>query len=263
MKAVRVFALSLAALGLGCATATPMLTPVRVLHDGKIALDVGSAYSAPVWSPALTDAQGANAEADTVLRAAVAHGATPPGVVSYAAGRGGFGHQAEGSIALIGRVVRIGARREFYHSGNITLAGGLAGRFAFISGAYEAATPRLTVDTSRLYGGDLSFAFGYSRRDIYDLWIAARGGYLYNDASITLAPTSTQPEARAYALGAHRIELGVNVGLRVAFGHFGAGVELETVFAYAVGDATWSGGSTTQSGLSLSLIPAGAVSYQF
>lgn len=263
MTALRGLALSLIALAAGCATATPMLTPVRVLRDGKIALDLGSAYSAPVWSPALTDAQGANVEADTVLRAAVTHGATPPGVVTYAAGRGGFGHSAEGSIALIGRVVRIGARRELYHSGNVTLAGGLAGRFAFISGAYEAATPRLTVDTSRLYGGDLSLALGYSRRDIYDLWVAVRGGYLYNDAAITLAPTTTQPDARAYALGAHRVEVGVNLGMRVAFGHFGAGVELETVIAYATGEATWSGGSTTQSGVALSLVPAGAVSYQF
>ncbi len=247
----------------GCATATPMLTPVRVLRDGKIAVDLGSAYSAPVWSPSLTDAQGANVEADTVLRAAVTHGATPPGVVTYAAGRGGFGHDAEGSIALIGRVVRIGARRELVHRGNVTLAGGLAGRFAFISGAYEAATPRLTVDTSRLYGGDLSLALGYSRRDVYDLWVAMRGGYLYNDASITLAPSTTQPEARAYSLGAHRIEVGLDIGMRIAFGHFGAAVELETVLAYATGEASWSGGTSSQSALALSLVPAGALSYQF
>jgi hypothetical protein len=184
-------------------------------------------------------------------------------VVTYAAGRGGFGHSAEGSIALIGRVVRIGARRELFTRGNVTLTGGLAGRFAFISGAYEAATPRLTVDTSRLYGGDLSLALGYSRRDIYDLWAAVRGGYLYNDASITLAPTPTQPEARAYALGAHRVEVGIDLGMRVAFGHFGAAVELETVIAYATGEATWSGGASSQSAVALSLVPAGAVSYQF
>jgi hypothetical protein len=89
----------------GCATASPLLAPARVMRDGKVAVDLGSAYSAPAWAPSLDDAQGANADASTVLRAAVAHGATPPGLVTYVAGRGGFGHSAEGSIALIGRVV--------------------------------------------------------------------------------------------------------------------------------------------------------------
>ncbi len=256
--------LALVALGsVGCATASPMLAPARVMRDGKVAVDLGSAYSAPAWAPSLEAAQTANADASTVLRAAVAHGATPPGLVTYVAGRGGFGHSAEGSIALIGRVVRIGARRELLSRAGYTLTGGLAGRFAFISGAYEAATPGLTVDTSRLYGGDLSLVLGYTRRDVYDLWVGVRSGYLFNDASITVARSAAVPDARAYALGAHRIEVGLNLGMRVAFGHFGAAVELETVFAYAFGDATWSGGAVSQSAVALSLVPAAAVSYQF
>ena len=123
-----------AAGALGCATASPVLAPARVLREGKVVLDVGSAWSAPVWSPALSSANSESAEVDTVLQAAVTHGATPPGVVSYVSGRGGMGGRAEGSIALIGRLVRIGARRELWSREGMTLTGGLAGRFAFIGG---------------------------------------------------------------------------------------------------------------------------------
>jgi len=256
--------LAAAALGaLGCATASPVLAPARLLREGRVVLDVGSAWSAPVWSPALSGAQSSSAEVDTVLQAAVTHGATPPGVVSYVSGRGGMGGRAEGSIALIGRLVRIGARRELWSRGDMTLTGGLAGRFAFLGGSYAGASPRLTVNESRLYGGDLSLLFGVTRRDVYDLWVGARAGYLYNDLALTLAPSGAMPDARAYALGAHRFEASLNVGFRIAFGRFGAGLELDAVFAHAFGDATWSGGSTGQSASTLSLIPAGAVSYQF
>lgn len=248
---------------LGCATASPVLAPARVLREGRVVLDVGSAYSAPVWAPALSSAQSSSAEVDTVLQAAVTHGATPPGVVSYVSGRGGIGSRAEGSIALIGRLVRIGARRELWSRENMTLTGGLAGRFAFLGGSYAGASPGLTVSDSRLYGGDLSLLFGVTRRDVYDLWVGARAGYLYNTLGLALAATSAMPDPRAYDLNAHRFEAALNVGIRIAFGRFGAAVELDAVFAHAFGDATWTGGTTAQSASTLSLIPAGAVSYQF
>lgn len=247
----------------GCATGSPMLAPARVMRDGKIAVDVGSAYNAPVWSPSLSAAQSNTADADTALRAGITHGITPPGPVTYVAGRAGFGHRAEGSIALIGRVVRIGARRELWSSQGMTLAAGLAGRFAFLAGAYDGASPRLTVQESRLYGGDLSLVLGYARRDLYDLWIGARAGYLYNDAQMMLAPGGTVVEARSYAIGAHRFEAALHLGMRVGFGRFAAAVELETAFAFAAGDATWSGGTSSQSAASLTLIPAAALSYNF
>jgi hypothetical protein len=247
----------------GCATASPVLAPARVLREGRVALDVGTAWSAPVWAPALSTAQSQSAEVDTVLQSAVTHGATPPGVVSYVAGRGGMGGRAEGSIALIGRLVRIGARRELWSRGDLTLTGGLAGRFAFLGGNYGGASPQITVTDSRLYGGDLSLLFGVTRRNVYDLWVGARAGYLYNDLGLTLAPSSGRPDPRPYALTAHRLEAAINFGFRIAFGRFGAGVELEAVFAHAFGDAAWSGGTTSQSANALSLIPAGAVSYQF
>ena len=56
----------------------------------------------------------------------------------------------------------------------------------FHGGDYAGASPRLTVNESRLYGGDLSLLFGVSRRDVYDVWVGARAGYLYND----LAPSA-------------------------------------------------------------------------
>lgn len=248
---------------LGCATASPVLAPARVLREGRVVLDVGSAWSAPVWSPALSSARSESAEVDTVLQAAVTHGAAPPGVVSYVSGRGGIGGRAEGAIALIGRLVRIGVRRELWSHQDMTLTAGAAGRFAFLGGSYEGASPRLTVNESRLYGGDLSILFGVTRRNVYDLWVGARAGYLYNDLALTLAPSASMPDPRRYELGAHRFEAALHVGFRIAFGRFGAGIELDTVFAHAFGGATWSGGTTNQSSSSLSLIPAGAVSYQF
>lgn len=245
----------------GCATASPMLAPGRVLRDGKVVVDVGSAYSAPVWSPALTDAQ-ASGDTDAVLRAAVTHGATPPGVMSYVAGRGGFGHGAEGSLALIGRSARLGVRREFYSSAGTTFTAGVAGRFALNAGPYQSAASSLTVDRSQLYGGELTAVLGYSRRDIYDLWLGLRGAYLYNDAGLSVTTPGTTAPA-TYSLGAHRLEVGLTAGMRIAFGRFGAAVELETVFAYGAGTLTGATSTSTQQAAALSLVPAGALSYQF
>lgn len=248
---------------LGCATASPVLAPARVLREGRVVLDVGSAWSAPVWSPALSGAQSDAAEVATVLQAAVTHGATPPGVVGYVSGRGGMGGGAEGAVALIGRLVRIGARREFWSREGMTLTAGLAGRFAFLGGNYEGVSPRLSVHESQLYGGDLSMLLGITRRNVYDLWVGTRVGYLYNDLALTLASSAAMPDARRYDLTAHRLEAALTVGVRIAFGRLGAAVELDTVFAHAFGEAVWSGGGSAQSASSFSLVPAGAVSYQF
>lgn len=240
---------------LGCATASPTLVSARVLPASRFALDLGSAYVTPVAQTALADAQSPSASPAQRVRGAVAYAAQPPGVLPFVQGRTGLGGSAEASIALIGRFVRIGARRELLRDGFWTLTAGANARLAFLASGTGTAIPELQLQESRVYGGELTLQVGYTRRDIYDLWATARGGYLYADGRAVDGRRSSAP----FALTAHRAEAALAVGMRVAFGRFGVGVELEAQYAWSTG----GDGVIEAQADQLALVPAGALVYSF
>lgn len=248
---------ALAALGLtlGCATASPILTPARVLRPERVELDLGSALVAPVGTATLEAARAPGATNEQIMRSAVSYAMAPPGVVPYFNARAGLGHQAEGSLALIGRTVRIGARRELIHDGDFTLSAGLAGRFAFIAGAYDGLMPDFVVQRSSVYGGEASLVAGITRRDIYDVWLGLRAGYQHSDA--TVQALAIQP--LAFDLAAHRVEAAAALGLRVGFGRLLVGVELDLRMAWSTGGRT-DGASVDA--LTWALVPAGAITWR-
>ncbi len=243
------------ALLLGCATASPTLVSARVLPASRFALDLGTAYVTPVAQTALADARSLSATPADRLRGAVGYAAQPPGVLPFVPGRAGLGRSAEGSIALIGRFVRIGARRELLRDGFWTLTAGANARLAFLASGTDTAIPDLQLQESRVYGGELTLQLGYTRRDIYDLWATARGGYLYADGRALDGRVSATP----FALTAHRVEAALTVGMRVAFGRFGVGVELEAQYAWSTG----GDGVTEVQADQLAIVPAGALVYSF
>ncbi|MDB4928854.1 MAG: hypothetical protein JWM10_1338 [Myxococcaceae bacterium] len=247
---------ALAAFGLaaGCATASPILAPARVLAPEKVELDLGSALVAPVGTATLDEARQRGATNEQIVRSAVAYAMTPPGVVPYFNARAGLGHQAEGSLALIGRTVRIGARREFVRSGDFTLSAGLAGRFAFIAGALDGLMPDFVVQRSSVYGGEASLVAGYTRRNIYDVWLGLRAGYLHSDASVQAAALQPLP----FDVAAHRVEAAMAFGLRVGFGRLSAAIELDLRMAWSVGGR--SGESVDA--LTWALVPAGSIAWR-
>lgn len=239
----------------GCATASPTLVSARVLPAARFALDVGSAYVAPVAQTALAEAQSLSATPNDRLRGAVAFSAQPPGIVPIVQGRTGLGGSAEASVALIGRFVRMGVRREFLREGFWTLTGGVNARLAFLASGTATAVSGYELIESRVYGGELTLQIGYTRRDIYDLWATARSGYLYADGRAT----DVRRGPDAFALIAHRLEAALAVGMRVAFGHLGVGVELEAQYAWSTG-----GDGVVEVGADqLALVPAGALFYAF
>lgn len=251
---LRVLALPLLA-ATGCATASPTLVSARVLAPARLELDVGSAYVTPVAETALTQAQPTNASREALLRGAVAFAANPPGVAPYVQGRTGLGGSAEASVALIGRFLRMGVRRELLRDGYWTLTGGVNARFAFLATGTATAVPDVSLVESRVYGGELTLQLGYTRRDIYDLWATLRGGYLYGDGRAKDPARGPDP----YDLLAHRVEAGLTLGMRIAFGRIGVGVELETQYVWSSG----GDGTVSVSADHLALVPAGAVTYRF
>jgi len=256
--------LALLALTTGCATASPFLAPARVLRPNKLELDVGTAYHAPVVSSALSASQSPDATDDARLRAAAAYGVTPPGVVPYFSGRTGIGGRAEGSISLIGRIVRIGVRREFVRSGDFSFTAGINGRLAFLSGAQDAAVPRAAITESRIYGGELTAMVGTNRQDIYHFWAGARVGYLLGDS--TLALGNSVGSIDLFAFASHRLEASAVFGLRVGFGRIAVSAEVDFNYAFATASALREGATTTRStgwAQGFAIIPAGAISYRF
>jgi hypothetical protein len=248
---------ALAAFGLtaGCATASPILAPARVLRPEKVELDLGSALVAPVGTATLEDARRPGATNEQIVRSAVAYAMAPPGVVPYFNARAGIGHRAEGSVGLIGRTVRIGARREFIHDGDFTLSAGLAGRFAFIAGALDGLMPDFAVQRSSVYGGEASVVAGITRRDVYDVWFGLRAGYQHSDA--TVQALAIQP--LSFELEAHRVEAAAALGLRVGFGRLSAAIELDLRMAWSVGGRS---GADSVDALTWALVPAGAISWR-
>jgi len=258
------WALATGALATGCATASPFLAPARVLRPNKLELDVGTAYHAPVASSALTDAQASTATEAARLRASAVYGVTPPGVVPYVAGRTGIGQRSEGSLALIGRVVRIGVRREFVRRGDFSFTAGVNGRLAFVAGAQDAAVPRAAITESRLYGGELTAMVGTNRQDIYHLWAGVRVGYLWGDSTLVLGGATGMQDV--YAFSSHRLEGAAVLGLRVGFGRVAVSAEIDLSYAWATASALPAGGLVTRetgSATGFALIPAGALSYRF
>lgn len=251
--APRVLALAMSA-SMGCATASPMLVSPRVLPPARFELDVGTAYNTPVAETALSQAQPPGAPRDAVLRGAVGFAAQPAGVLPFVQGRTGLGASSEASVALIGRFLRIGARREFYRQGNWTITGGMNARLAFLASGDATSVPNLSLVESRVYGGELTLQGGYTRRDIYDAWISLRTGYLYGDGRAKDPTGGADP----WALMAHRMELGFTVGLRIAWGHIGVGVELETQYVWTSG----GDGNTTVHADFLALVPACVFMYR-
>jgi hypothetical protein len=247
---------AVAALGLtaGCATASPILAPARVLRPEKVELDLGTALLAPVAAGDLDQARSANASNEQIVRAAVAYAMAPPGVVPYVGARAGIGHDAEGSLALIGRTVRIGARREVFRAGDFTLSAGLAGRFAFIAGALDGLMPDFAVQRSSVYGGEASLVAGITSRRIYDVWLGLRAGYQHSDA--TVQALAIQP--LSFELAAHRVEAAAAFGLRVGFGRLSAAIELDLRMAWSVGGRA---GESVEA-LNWALVPAGSISWR-
>lgn len=249
------WALALLLPAAGCATASPTLVSARVLPASRFALDVGSSYVTPVAQEALSAAQSLSATPADRLRGAVAFSAQPPGVAPIVQGRAGLGGSAEASVALIGRFVRLGARREFLRDGFWTLTGGANARLAFLASGSATAVPGFELNESRVYGGELTLQLGYTRRDIYDLWVSARSGYLYADGRAT----DTRRGPDAFSLAAHRLEAALAVGMRVAFGRVGVGIELEGQYAWSTG----GDGVTEVAADQLALVPSGALVYLF
>ncbi len=249
-------ALAAAAFGLlaGCATTSPILAPARVLRPGRVEVDLGTAFVAPIAATTLDEGRAPTASNEQVIRTAASYAFTPPGIASYVGGRVGLGHAAEGSLALVGRTLRLGARRELIHDGDFTLSGGLAGRFAFVGGALDGLMPSFEVQRANLYGGEASLVAGITRRDIYDAWVGLRAGYLYGDATVQAA--AIQPQS--FDLTAHRVEGALAVGMRVGFGHLSAAIELDLRMAWTTGGRD----GQKVDALTWALVPAGTLSWR-
>lgn len=237
----------------GCATASPTLVSARVLAPSRVELDLGSVYVAPVAQTALTGSQSAGASREARIRGAVAFAAQPPGLAPFVQGRVGLGGRAEGSVAVLGRFLRMGARRELLREGNWTLTAGAHARFAFLATDATTPVPGLSLEESRVYGGELTLQLGYTRRDIYDLWATLRSGYLYGDGRVR------DPGTGSSELRAHRLEGALALGMRIAFGRFGIGVELEAQYAWSSG----GDGTLRVQADQLALVPAGALVVRF
>lgn len=247
---------AIAAFGLlaGCATTSPILVPARVLRPGRVEVDLGTAFVAPIAASTLDEGRAPAATNEQILRTAASYAFTPPGIASYVGARAGIGHAAEGSLHLIGRTLRLGARRELIHDGDFTLSGGLAGRFAFVGGALDSLMPDFEVQRANLYGGELSLVAGITRRDIYDVWFGLRGGYLYGDATVQAA--AIQPTS--FDLTAHRVEAAAALGMRVGFGHLSAAIELDLRMGWTTGGRD----GQRVDALTWALVPAGTLSWR-
>lgn len=248
-----------------CASINPILAPARVLGPGRVAVDLGSAYNAPVAESTLREAReaderisrgvGSAQDRDALVRGALLYGAAPPGVGTYVSARAGFGNGFEGQLALAGRVGRVGVRRVFWTDEVWALSLGVQGRFAFVAAALEGPLRGLSVSESRLFGGDASMVIGRTSSDLYDLWLGVRAGFTYGNGTMALAQTGTSFDAE----GA-RFDLSGVLGIRVGFGRIAALMELETTFVYA-----WASSSTgvSASGTALVLVPAASLAYAF
>lgn len=239
----------------GCAASDPFLSPTRAIAPGRVILDLGFAYQQPTGPSVLRAARDPAASPEALREAAAVYASHAPGVTSYVAGRFGLGNRAELTAAAIGTTLRVGLRREVYAEGNWVAATGFHVRGGSLATDVGQAVPGMTVDSSLVLGGDVMFFGGYVRRNIYDFWFGPRVGYSYTSANVMIA--SVQPNA--FDVNAHRLEASFVFGGRINYGHIGIGMEVDAV-------QTWAWGSDGRQNIrfsGLTLIPAGALSYQF
>lgn len=256
----------------GCAHSNPALVPARLMPAGRVVLDVGGAYVAPVAEPVLAQARvadervraGATAtdgDREALARALTAFGATSNGPASYLALRGGLGSRLEMQGALINlRTARLGVRRAFAFEpeDKWAFAMGLAARVGIDPLAYRVVVPGAELRSAQVFGGDLTAQIGRTSSELYDLWIGARAGYTFGAASL-MHPAFAGDGTFGAQL--HRVELAMNLGMRVGFGRFAAVFELDTSAAFFFGSAQSINAKID--GVALSLIPSGALAIAF
>lgn len=256
----------------GCAHSNPALVPARLMPAGRVVLDVGGAYVAPVAEPVLAQARVADervragapatdSDRESLARALTAFGATSNGPASYLALRGGLGSRLEMQGALINlRTARIGVRRAigFEPEDKWAFAMGLAARVGIDPLAYRVVVPGAELRSAQVFGGDVTAQLGRTSSELYDLWIGARAGYTFGAASL-MHPAFAGDGTFGAQL--HRVELSMNLGMRVGFGRFAAVFELDTSAAFFFGSAQSI--NARIDGVALSLIPSGALAITF
>lgn len=256
-----------------CAHANPTLVPARVMPAGRVVVDVGGAYVAPVAEPVLAAARVADervragaspatdAERAAIARALTVFGATSAGPASYIAARGGLGSRMELQGALINlRTARLGFRRAFGFEPDSkwALSMGLAARAGFDPLAYRVVVQGAELRSAQVFGGDFNVQIGRTSSELYDLWVGARAGYTYGGASVFHSAFAGDG---VLATRLHRVELSANLGMRVGFGRFAAVAELDTTVAFFFGGADSINAQV--SGVALSLVPSGALAITF
>jgi hypothetical protein len=266
-------ALALGAVPLfACAHVNPTLAPARVMPEGRVVLDTGGAYAAPVSEPVLAPAREATtrvamsstvapSDREDLARAVAVFGATGVGAASYLAVRAGLSGRVELQGALLGaRTVRLGVRRAFVFERDEkwALALGLQARAGLDRVSYGAVIDRAEVRGSEVLGGDLTAQIGRTSSELYDLWLGARLGYTRGAARV--AHPAFEGDG-VLATEAHRAELGLHLGMRVGFGRIAALAELEAQCAGFWASAV--GTDVRASGVALALVPAGALAFTF
>jgi hypothetical protein len=253
-----------------------MLVPARILPAQRVVLDTGGSYVAPVVEPVLAPALSADQriaagatptedERNAVASSLAAFGATTTGPASYLALRGGVGGRAELQGALVNlRTARLGVRRAlgFGPDEKWAFAMGLAARAGLDVLRHRAVLPGAEVQGAEVLGGDITAQLGRTSSELYDLWLGARAGYTFGGARVSHAAFAAAGEAVATrAARVHRVEMAVNLGLRVGFGRFAAVVELDAVTALWFGSV--DGSNAPVRGASFTLIPATALAISF
>lgn len=256
-----------------CAHANPTLVPARVMPAGRVVVDVGGAYVAPVAEPVLTAARVADERIRTTgspatepERAAIASaltvfGATSTGAASYIAARAGLRSRMELQGALINlRTARLGVRRAwgFEPDSKWALSTGLAARAGFDPLAYRVVVQGAELRSAQVFGGDVSVQIGRTSSELYDVWVGARAGYTYGSASVF---HSAFDGDGVFVTRLHRLELSTHLGMRVGFGRFAALAELDTTMAVFWGGVDVLNASVR--GVALSLVPSGALAITF
>jgi hypothetical protein len=263
---------AIALVSAACAHANPTLVPARVMPAGRVVMDVGGAYVAPVAEPVLSAARVADervragapamdSDREALARALAVFGATSAGPASYLAARGGLGSRMELQGALINlRTARVGLRRAFVFDAESkwAFAMGLAARAGVDPLAYRAVVAGAEVRSAQVFGGDFNVQIGRTSSELYDLWLGARAGYTYGAASVFHGAFAGDG---VLATRVHRVELSANIGLRVGFGRFAAVAELDTTMAVFFGNADAI--NARVEGVTLSLVPSGALAITF
>ncbi|MBI5517473.1 MAG: hypothetical protein HY909_27130 [Deltaproteobacteria bacterium] len=244
----------------GCASATPMLSPVRALRPGRVVLDYGMVWQAPTRTGLLNAALLPGATPEDELRAAASNALTPPGPAPYFAVRVGLPRpvplaRLEAALTLVGRDARARVGWEYFKAGNWSLGVSGALRGTVLPGTLPDVLPSVTVDRAWWAGADGTLWVGYNRAEVYDFWLGLRGGYALGGASLTVR--SGQPMTYGWSLG--RVELGATLGSRIAFGHLGVAIELDLLVARV----SASGPGAPEPAGTVALIPGCALSTPF